>query len=261
METYPTHWADSEELSASLAKFTIDRQSKTMELDKSQPPTPDNTGAPANFQVIAPRLYRSSYPHHVHFERLADLELKTIVTLVPEDLPFEYANFISSNGITHHHIPILANKNPDVFTDEKTVNQVLGVMLDPSNYPMLIHCNKGKHRTGCMTACFRKVTGWTTEACLKEYVKYSTPKSRDLDKAFIERYDAAALKPIALERAYVGGVYRQPEDESSKSSVYTNVTAETATSTDSASPPNDYQEKVFKENEKILESARLWSHR
>lgn len=28
---------------------------------------------------------------------------------------------------------------------------------DARNHPLLIHCNKGKHRTGCLVGCFRKV--------------------------------------------------------------------------------------------------------
>jgi tyrosine-protein phosphatase SIW14 len=257
-----SQWPDSDLIATALANLkTTETNSKTIESDASQPPTPDETGKPVNFQVIAPGLYRSSYPQYAHFNKLQDLELKTIVTLVPEALPLEYANFISSNGIMHHHIPILANKDPEKFTDAKTVNAVLSVMLDPANYPMLIHCNKGKHRTGCMTACFRKVTGWTLEACIAEYIRYSTPKDRPLDKVFIDRYDASVLKPIALERGYVGGVYRQPVGDSTKSSVYTSNTIETNTTTDEEDPVNDYQARAFKETEAERESARLWSHK
>jgi protein tyrosine/serine phosphatase len=256
-----SQWAESDALAAALAALNIQDSSKTIEFDASHPPTPDESGKPVNFQVIAPGLYRSSYPQYAHFNTLADLELKTIVTLVPETLPFEYANFINSNGIVHHHIPILANKDEEKFTDAETVNKVLAVMLEPSNYPLMIHCNKGKHRTGCMTACFRKVTGWTLEACIAEYECYSAPKSRALDKVFIDKYDPSVLKHIALERGYVGGVYRQPVNESTKSSVYTSNTLETTTTNDSEQPSNDNQERVFKQNEAALESCRLWSHR
>lgn len=256
----PPQWAGSDEVAASLADLDISSQSSTIQFDKSQPPTPDGTGRPVNFQVIAPGLYRSSYPHYAHFEKLADLELKTIVTLVPEPLPFEYANFITSNGITHYHIPILANKDPDIYTPDDTVCKVLELMLDPANYPMLIHCNKGKHRSGCITAAFRKVTGWTLEACIEEYERYSKPKDRPLDKVFIDRFDPSPLKHLAIERGYVGGVYRQPVRDSTKSSIYTNNTVETAyTTTDESC--NDYQERVKKENDALMESARLWSYK
>lgn len=255
----PGRWADSDEIAASLSTLDVSSSSATLQLDKSQPPTPDGSGRPVNFQVIAPGIYRSSYPLYAHFERLADLELKTIVTLVPEPLPFEFENFITSNGITHFHIPILANKDPDVYSSDETVCKVLEIMLDPSNYPMLIHCNKGKHRSGCITAAFRKVTGWTLDACIEEYERFSKPKDRALDKVFIERFDPSPLKHLAIERGYVGGVYRQPISDSTKSSIYTNNTVETAnTAEDSV---NDYQERAKKENDAILESARLWSYK
>ena len=148
---------DSDELAQKLQQqlqLGCSNLSRTMEDDLSNPPTPEGRDlAPANFAVVAPGIYRSSYPSEPHYTKLADLELKTIITLVPELLPFSYANFISSNGIIHHHIPILANKDEDKYTDAATVNTIMEMLLDRENYPMLIHCNKGKHRTGCMTAC------------------------------------------------------------------------------------------------------------
>ncbi|KIX10310.1 uncharacterized protein Z518_01392 [Rhinocladiella mackenziei CBS 650.93] len=258
----PGRWADSDEIAASLATLDLSTNSTTIQLDKSQPPTPDGSGRPVNFQIIAPGLYRSSYPLYAHFETLADLELKTIVTLVPEPLPFDYENFISSNGIVHYQIPILANKDPHIHSSDETVNKVLKLMLDPSHYPMLIHCNKGRHRTGTVVACFRKVTGWSLDACIEEYEKYSKPKDRALDKIFIERFDASTLKPLAFSRGFVGGVYRQPERPSTKSSIYTTNTVETAyTSDESEIPPHDYQERVKKEKDALLESPRLWSYK
>jgi len=203
-----------------------------MENDLSNPPTPEGRDpGPPNFGVVAPGIYRSSYPSDPHFTRLGDIGLTTIVTLVPEPLPLSYANFVSSNGITHHHIPILANKDENIYTDAAVVNQIMELMLDPENYPILIHCNKGKHRTGCMTACFRKITGWTDEACIQEYMQYSTPKERALDMAFIRRYDAEVLKGVALERKMVGAEYSMnlqlPRNNTLKSSDYTVKTTNT----------------------------------
>ncbi|KIV85672.1 hypothetical protein PV11_01339 [Exophiala sideris] len=252
-----TPWAAHDGMAKSLAQLDLASHSTTIQDDKSQPPTPDGTGRPVNFHIIAPGLYRSSYPLYAHFETLADLELKSIVTLVKEPLPFEYQSFISKHSIVHHQIPILANKDEKVYTPDETVNKVLDLILDQSNYPMLIHCNKGRHRTGTMVACFRKVTGWTLEDCIEEYERYSRPKERALDKAFIERFDASTLKPLALERGYVGGIWRAPTKSSTKSSVYTNNTVDTAYTTDeSECPPNDYHERVKKETDVLLEAAR-----
>ncbi|KIW26808.1 uncharacterized protein PV07_06613 [Cladophialophora immunda] len=247
---------DSNDVATDLADLDLSSGSKTLQLDQSQPPTPDGTGRPVNFQVIAPGLYRSSYPQYAHFETLADLGLKTIVTLVSGPLPVDYQKFIASHGITHYTIPILANKDPEAYTPDAVVCKVVELMLDPSNYPMLIHCNKGKHRSGCITAAFRKVTGWTLDACIEEYERYSKPKSRDLDKVFIARFDPSPLKHLAIERGYVGGVYRQPVRDSTKSSIYTNNTVETAyTTTDDS--VNDFHERVRKEHEALLEPVKV----
>ncbi|KAK5073547.1 tyrosine-protein phosphatase siw14 [Lithohypha guttulata] len=263
----PHGWADSDQIAKALCALETPTEysSKTINLDQSHPPTPDGTGRPTNFQTVAPGIYRSSYPQFVHFEKLEDLELKTIITFVPAPLELDYSNFISTSGIIHHQIPILANKKADVFTSADIVHQVLELMLDPNNYPMLIHCNKGKHRTGCMTACFRKVCGWTDEAALEEYVKYSTPKDREFDKAFIKRFDPAPLKPLALERGYVGGVYKQPIgdtqiSERSTMTVYTNNSVSTYEN-DDGDVQHEYQDRVRKRNNEIMESTWLWSHR
>lgn len=261
-------WVDSDTLAKAICAISSpsDYASRTLTLDQSQPPTPDGTGRPTNFQTIAPGLYRSSFPQMNHFETLSDLSLKSIITFVPQALELPYSNFISSNGIIHYHIPVLANKDPDIYTKTEVVHQVLELMLDPNNYPMLIHCNKGKHRTGCMTACFRKVCGWTDEAAVEEYVRYSTPKERSLDKAFISRFDPSPLKSIALERGYVGGVYKQPLSgdtqisERSTTTVYTNNSVATYSNSD-GEIQHEYQEKIRKVNNETMESTWLWDHR
>lgn len=129
---------DSDELASKLQQqLTLGTAttSRTMENDLSNPPTPQGQNlAPANFGVVAPGIYRSSYPSEPHYTKLGDLELKTIVTLVPKPLPFSYANFISTNGIIHHHIPILANKNEDIFTSSIVIDQVMELLLDRENY-------------------------------------------------------------------------------------------------------------------------------
>jgi hypothetical protein len=207
----------------SIMTFTP-RKSITMDEDKSQPPTPDGSGLPVNFAQIGPGIYRASYPQAAHFSALQPLKLKTIITFVPEDILPDYRSFMRTEGIAHHQIHVLANRDPQVYTSDVVVNKIMKLMLDPVNHPILIHCNKGKHRTGCMAACFRKVTGWSLKACLAEYEQYSRPKSRPLDNDFIARYDASVLKPLALERGFVCGAFSQQYSGSSKDSEYTNYT-------------------------------------
>jgi protein-tyrosine phosphatase len=244
---------DSAELAASLSALSLSTETKGTQIEESQPPTPDGTGRPVNFQTIAPGLYRSSYPQAPHFLELEKLNLKTIVTLVPQALPDDYRKFITKNDISHHHIPILANKDPEIYTSDDTVCKVLELMLDSSNYPILIHCNKGKHRTGCITASFRRVTGWTYEACIAEYERYSRPKDRDLDKVFIGRFNPLPLKSIAIERGYVGGVWRQPVLGSTNYSIYTTTTLNTDYTATSDSTTDVLEQVKTSEDDGLME--------
>ncbi|KAL2370025.1 tyrosine phosphatase [Blastomyces gilchristii SLH14081] len=116
--------------------------------------------------------------------------------LFDEEWSRDYGEFIQENGIKSYVIPILANKNPLVFTPYETVIEVLMLILNPMNHPVLIHCNKGKHRTGCVIACFRRVQGWSLMAALQEYQKHSTPKSRVLDRNYIEGFDPNSLSDL-----------------------------------------------------------------
>ncbi|PGH07883.1 hypothetical protein GX51_01593 [Blastomyces parvus] len=170
--------------------------SSGFESGPSRPPTPHGAGLPENFAEVVKGVYRSSFPLPVHLDSIARLNLKTIITLVDEEWSRDYGEFIRENGIKSYVIPILANKTPEVFTPYETVIEVLKLILNPMNHPVLIHCNKGKHRTGCVIACFRRVQGWSLIAALQEYQKHSTPKSRVLDRNYIEGFDANCLSDL-----------------------------------------------------------------
>jgi protein tyrosine/serine phosphatase len=49
------------------------------------------------------------------------------------------------------------------------VEEMLKVYDDPANYPILIHCKAGLHRTGCMAAVYRmEYQGWSPEQAVEE---------------------------------------------------------------------------------------------
>jgi protein tyrosine phosphatase (PTP) superfamily phosphohydrolase (DUF442 family) len=51
----------------------------------------------------------------------------------------------------------------------RAVDDFRKVMDDPANYPVLIHCRAGLHRTGVLTAVYRmEYQGWTTREAYRE---------------------------------------------------------------------------------------------
>lgn len=51
---------------------------------------------------------------------------------------------MTDNGINHVNIRIQPNKDPFLVISQCDMAAALAVVMDPSNHPILIHCNKGK---------------------------------------------------------------------------------------------------------------------
>lgn len=55
----------------------------------------------------------------------------------------------------------------------KRIEEILGIVNDPANAPILVHCRQGHDRTGTIAACWRmKYQGWTFEEAFEECCAY-----------------------------------------------------------------------------------------
>ncbi|KAL4889032.1 tyrosine phosphatase family-domain-containing protein [Aspergillus ambiguus] len=167
------------------------------ELIKSQPVGPE-FNPPPNFGEVVKGVYRSGYPSDWHLPSLKKLNLRSVLTLVEESSAIpNYTHILKDNGINHFRIKVHPNKDPAIKTSQQTMNDILEILLNKANHPILVHCNKGKHRTGCVVACFRKLQGWHHDDVINEYLKYACPKSRVLDLEYIGAFDPSTLAPRA----------------------------------------------------------------
>ena len=145
---------------------------------------------PTNFSIVEAGLYRSSYPTMKSFGFLKKLKLKTILTLVGEEYPEKNIDFMKKNNIELIQIGLRPNKEPFVEVQQEKIVLALGKILDVRNHPMLIHCNSGKHRTGTVIGCVRKIQKWCLSSIFAEYIRFAFPKHRVLDQQFIELFDS-----------------------------------------------------------------------
>lgn len=169
---------------------------------KSRPPSPPTrpdspyAAYPSRLQPLLPppnfgavtdyKVFRSAFPQDRNLDFLDALGVKTLLCFVDTDPSEGYLEFIRTNGATRLRIDISPNKEGKVKTSVDSICEALLVVLDAANYPLYIHCNQGRHRTGCVIACMRKVQGWPMEAIVAEYEAYSNPKSRPGDLEFIK---------------------------------------------------------------------------
>ncbi|KAM3556315.1 hypothetical protein MY1884_005138 [Beauveria asiatica] len=149
-------------------------------------------GRPLNFGVVVPGLYRSSYPKQHDFGFLQSLKIKTIVTLVrKEELQTDLATFANTNGIRQVTFDMKGTKKEAIPLD--TMAAILQLALDKRNYPLLVHCNHGKHRTGCVVAATRRIAGWEVDPALDEYRAFASPKVRECDIDYINAFQSSLI--------------------------------------------------------------------
>lgn len=152
---------------------------------------------PENFAQVEGGVYRSSFPRTKDIPFLKKLKLKSVISLVPEDYPKPMVDFYTENNIQLLCHGLDGNKWPHKSVNSDELNRILFNILNPLNRPLLIHCNKGKHRTGTVIGCLRKIRQWSLSSIFQEYLQFAAPKTRLEDQYFIETFQYKS--PISLE--------------------------------------------------------------
>jgi protein tyrosine/serine phosphatase len=154
-----------------------------------------------NFRVVREGvLYRSGQMSEPGLKRvLHDYLIRTVVTLrdkksedgLPPDLAEE--RYCQEQGIKYVRIPPRTWGGPDGDVPaEEGVRTFREVMSDPRNYPVLVHCFAGIHRTGAYTAIYRmELEHWSNEQAIAEMIAcgcdtfYETPDIRGYLEGYV----------------------------------------------------------------------------
>ncbi|CAF2126105.1 hypothetical protein HID58_010901 [Brassica napus] len=158
--------------------------------------------APSNFSMVEDGIYRSGFPKPENFGFLTTLNLRSIIYLCPEPYTEENLKFLEANNIKLFQFGIEGKTDPPTLMPKDTVLDALKVLVDVRNHPILIHCKAGKHRTGCLVGCLRKVQSWCLSSVLEEYQKNAGLKWRQRDLNFIEAFDTLSLRQCLLSIMY-----------------------------------------------------------
>ncbi|KAK3016864.1 hypothetical protein RJ639_005950, partial [Escallonia herrerae] len=150
---------------------------------------------PPNFSTVEDRcVYRSGFPRPSNFPFLRALNLRSIIYLCPEPYPEENLEFLKAHRIKLFQFGIDGTKKPSVPIPRVTIAEALKILIDVRNHPVLIHCKRGKHRTGCVVGCLRKLQNWCLSSILEEYQRIAGTKSRATDMRFLGTYDVSCLR-------------------------------------------------------------------
>ncbi|CCH58982.1 hypothetical protein TBLA_0B01390 [Henningerozyma blattae CBS 6284] len=154
---------------------------------------------PLNFCPVERYLYRSGQPSPVNFPFLLNLDLKNIIWLANEEPQESLLEFCDFHNISLQFAAI----NPDAGEDdnpwdgltEHSIINALQTIVDRKSYPLLICCGMGRHRTGTVVGCLRRLMGWNLASVSEEYRRFTGSRGgRILVELLIEAFDTKLVK-------------------------------------------------------------------
>ena len=124
---------------------------------------------------------------------------RQIIWLANEEPQDTLLEFCDSHGIELQFAAI----NPDGGEDdnpwdgltEHSIINALQTIVTQDNYPLLVCCGMGRHRTGTVIGCLRRIMGWNLASVSEEYRRFTGSRGgRILVELLIEAFDTKLVK-------------------------------------------------------------------
>ncbi|KYR02976.1 hypothetical protein DLAC_00460 [Tieghemostelium lacteum] len=145
---------------------------------------------PFRFAIVEEGLFRGSYPTDRNFRFLKRMKLKTIISLTPKPPTKSFYTFCERYGTSTKHFSVSKFKD-DVTLSASQVVQLLEIMIDPSNFPIYIHCLDGANVTGTVFMCLRKLQNWNLSTIFTEFTRFTRGGTiASAEAEFVETFKA-----------------------------------------------------------------------
>ncbi|KAG9396138.1 hypothetical protein J8273_2490 [Carpediemonas membranifera] len=152
--------------------------------------------APKNYGVVVPHIFRSSCPTDANLSFLAANDLSMLLPLTPEIMSPVPSAIRLPAARELYCLPSTKYCQPDKKLYSVVIASVKFILQHQE--PLLLHCNSGRHRTGVVIGCLRRVMGWSMSATLAEYRMFAGRKTRLHDMHLIELFDPASIDVASL---------------------------------------------------------------
>jgi len=112
-------------------------------------------------------LYRSGQPRGLGLDFVKLYGIRTLINLRKPDSKGtpEEKSFAAKNGLRFYNFSI----GSTAAEIDETVQRFLAIVADKSHWPILVHCSRGKERSGVLSAIYRiEYDRWSNEDALAE---------------------------------------------------------------------------------------------
>lgn len=149
---------------------------------------------PFSFGYVEKDVFRGAYPVSLNFKFLEGLHLKTMISLVPNELDDELREFCKSHGIVNHLYQVPPYTGQIVIT-ATTIVEILCLMCKSDSLPLYIHSVDGEHINGLVIMCLRKLQMWSTQAIFSDFNQYVPDSFESCEEAFVHKFTATFELP------------------------------------------------------------------
>jgi len=133
-------------------------------------------------------LYRSGQPRAVGLEFVKLYGIRTLINLRKPDSKgtSEEKAFAAEKGLNFYNFSI-GSTHEEI---DHTVKRFLAIAADKSQWPILVHCSRGKERSGVLSAIYRiEYDHWSNEEALEETYRLGLEKGHmPIPENYIKTY-------------------------------------------------------------------------
>lgn len=145
-------------------------------------------------------MYRGAHPSLKNLRFMRRLNLRTIISLVPQSTEGtrDLRDYCAGEQI--RHVTHRVDKYDDEFSHTPAlIATILSDVIDSRNHPLFLHCRDGGHNTGIVIMCLRRLQNWSLPSIYNEFVRYT--KSNYIsyeEKQFVESFHATVVVPALI---------------------------------------------------------------
>ena len=147
-----------------------------------------------NFDRVNEHIYRSGEPSTVGLQELGAIGIKRVIDLREKSGATEFEKeTLEKLGIKYTNIPFSAFSAPS----DQQVQSVLKLLTANDPSPILVHCRRGKDRTGTVVACYRiQHDGWDNRRALAEAKEHGMSRLERSMQGYILHFTPVSLSVL-----------------------------------------------------------------
>jgi tyrosine-protein phosphatase SIW14 len=151
----------------------------------------------SHFAQVDEHVYRGGQPSETGLKSLEKLGVKAIIDLRGRgERSISEQKEVEAHGMKYYSVPLPALGAPT----EAEVSTVLALIDDSQNWPVYVHCMRGKDRTGTVIACYRiRHDRWPKARAIKEAQEHGLSRVERGMRNFVLRYDPGVRTSILAE--------------------------------------------------------------